>query len=212
MCSELSSCPRCGGGLIRRLADLECPGCGWYKPATGTAGRRPRSAEDGSNLTGGASSGARLQSAVDAHPGSQGGSYRGLLHSYEVAPPDAFSLTKLWFLIAAGLLLTGGNLALLWTVPAVFPDGSLIGATLIASLLTVGIAALALYVDWAAAKLIAGVLALGFIALDLLQCAHLWSGYVAIARIKHVVDMLILLSFAVLMFYEWRRENTPVDA
>ncbi|MCC7479479.1 zinc ribbon domain-containing protein [bacterium] len=206
MNGEQPGCPKCGAALQRRLADLECPACGWFKPLSGRQGLRGSSSALEEPATG-TGSGGRLQAAVSPPEGR--GSYRGLLHTYERPQPDALSRWKLAFLITAGLLFTAGNLALLWLVPAVFPGPRLIFATTLGSFLALGIAAVALYVDWAGAKLIAALLALAFIALDIVLAVPLWPQYVLVAKAKHVVDALLLLAFAWLLLYEWRRENSP---
>jgi len=177
------ACPQCGAAMTLRLAEYECPQCGYFISAKALS-------------LGGPSSPPAAGSGVESLPARPG--RRGLA-SYD----DPTRTERRWLALKRGYLLllfiglTGGTLLKAWLAPTFTLTLRFVWLVALASLIPTGLAALLLFVDWRSFRIAGQVAA----ALLLIACGYelyLWDGQDQLRLALILFNALLVLALALL--------------
>jgi len=175
-----TACPRCGAPMTRRLAEYECPQCGYF-------------ISEKALLRGGAGQAiaGRGVASLPARPGRRG---LALLDDPARGERRWLALKRAYLLVLfAGLV--GGTLIKAWLVPTFTITVRFVGLVALAALIPTGLAALVLFIDWRAFRLAGQVAAL----LLLFACGYelyLWDGKDQLRLALIVFNAMLVLALA----------------
>jgi len=176
-------CPKCRGEMVQRLDEYECTGCGYFTSA--------------SRLANGPDTGpTRIQQKISAAqqllPGASGRSKPVLYARDRVRPGFWARWLKTIFLMMAFAETVGMSLYVRHLHPELDIDGLFIRQVVFAALLVTGLAALALFINWAGFKKFAAICGGLLIVWTAINGYLVWNDAMQELLVHLVLDVLML--------------------
>ena len=186
-------CPRCGGELVRRLDDYECPGCGCFVPARKLQAAAEDVPPEPSRVA------QRINEARATLPGSQGGRRSGL-YALDVSKPSFFARwEKVLFLVVLFCETITMNLLTRHADPKLSIEPSFVKVIILSAFIVVALAALTLFIDWTGFKIFMTVVVVLLLAYYGVQFYMLYKTATSMLLAQMVLDVSVIGWFLFLL-------------